>query len=51
MMKLQIFLKTLIISSLILFHASFAEEMIEITDDNGVVKKCTLFDNGTIVCM
>ena len=51
MIKLQIFLKILIFSSLILFHASFAEETIEITDDNGVVKKCTLFENGTIVCM
>ena len=29
-MKLQIFLKTLIISGLILIHASFAEETIEI---------------------
>ena len=51
MIKLQIFLKTLIISGLILLHASFAEETIEITDDNGDVKKCTRFENGTIVCM
>ena len=51
MMLLQIFLKTLIISSLILFNTSFADEAIEIKDDDGVVKKCTLFENGTIVCM
>ena len=50
-MQLQIFLKTLIVSSLILFNTSFAEETIEITDDDGVEKKCTLFENGTIVCM
>ena len=50
-MHLQIFLKPLIISSLIFFHASFAQETVEITDDDGVVKKCTLFENGTIVCM
>jgi len=51
MMKLKIFLKTLVISSLIMFHASFAEETIEIIDENGVEKKCNLFENGTIVCM
>jgi len=50
-MQLKIFFKTLAISSLILFQASFAQEAIEITDDDGVVKKCTLFENGTIVCM
>ena len=41
MMQLQIFLKTLIVSILILFNTSFAEETIEITDDDGV-EKCTL---------
>ena len=50
-MQLKMLLKTLVISSLILFQASFAQETIEIIDDDGVVKKCTLFENGTIVCM
>jgi len=39
-MQLKILLKILVISSLILlFQASFAQETIEITDDDGVGKK------------
>ena len=51
MKKIRSILIKICFISFILFNISFAEETIEITDKNGDIKKCTRFENGTIVCM
>jgi hypothetical protein len=44
-------MKYILLLTLIISFNIFAKKTVEVIGENGEIKKCTLFDTGTVVCI